>query len=117
MVGTYQISGNDPGFRYDGSTYTTFHHSLSTGATIPYDIDGTNIVGRVDTSSGIKGFVYDGTSYNTLDVAGVQSISGTTLIGTYIGSTVHGFIAVPGTPEPSGLGVLCFVGLSLLRRR
>ncbi|MGD1042611.1 MAG: PEP-CTERM sorting domain-containing protein [Sedimentisphaerales bacterium] len=80
-------------------TWTTVDYPGAT-KTIPYGINGNNIVGCYsDGSSNNHGFLYDGTNWTTLDYPGATStspygISGNNIIGSYSSSDGygHGFI-------------------------
>ena len=69
IVGTYvDSSGNNNGFLYNGSTYTTLNDPLGVYGTFVDGIDGNNIVGSYTDSTGNNnGFLYNGSTYTTLN--------------------------------------------------
>ena len=57
MVGSYTDSGGtDHGFLYDGSNWTTLDYPSATGTSLT-GIDGNNMVGWYEDSSGEHGFM------------------------------------------------------------
>ena len=66
----------------------------ATEGTTPFGIDGNNIVGNYQNSSGIFGFLYNGSSYTTLTFPSsldtiASGISGNNIVGYY---NQNGFI-------------------------
>ena len=95
--------GNQHGFLYNGSTYTTLDDPLAiaNGGTNAYGVSGNNIVGTYNVSSGMEhGFFYNGSTYTTLDdplgIDGTKAlgIDGGNIVGMYWDSSnnVHGFL-------------------------
>ena len=122
----YSISGIFSGFIYDGSTFTDIFVPGS-ALTIPYGIDGLNIVGRADISGITRGFLYDGSTFTTFSVPGstttiAYGIDGLNIVGhTVISGINRGFlyngstftdIFVPGSTLtiPYGIDGLNIVG-------
>jgi len=89
------------GFLYDyvGADWTPLSYSVAE-MTCPYDIDGSNIVGYYeDTSGADHGFLYDGSNWTTLDYpeaveTQALGIDGSNIVGSYedASGTIHGFL-------------------------
>lgn len=74
IVGTATVGGVNKAFVYDGSTFTDIIHPSATGI-VPQDIDGENIVGWADFSSGTpfrKGFLYNGSTFTDIVFPGIS---------------------------------------------
>ncbi|MEX0675653.1 MAG: hypothetical protein WD063_01165 [Pirellulales bacterium] len=88
------------GYLYDGSTFTTLDHPLTTTNSFATGIDDNRIVGDYVDSTGMEhGYLYDGSSYATIDhplaTGGtfVGGISGNYIVGSYrSASGRHGFL-------------------------
>ena len=69
-------------------TWTTLDHPSATHGTTLFGIDGANMVGHYEDSSGIHGTLYDGSTWTPLDHPGASSttlngIDGTNMVGFY----------------------------------
>jgi hypothetical protein len=90
------VAGNQ---RYNVATQTltTFNMPDGSYANI-YGIDGDNIAGYFEGSSGVRGFLYDGADWTTIHKTGadrtiINDIEGNNLVGTYYDlSGIHGFL-------------------------
>jgi hypothetical protein len=100
VVGYYNdSSGNNNGFLYNGSTWTTLNYPGAVG-TVAIGISGNNVVGYyfVDSSSYAHGFLYDGSTWTTLDdplglATIAYGIDGDNIVGYYTDSSSgHGFL-------------------------
>ncbi len=105
-------------------TWTTLDHP-SAADTWLAGIDGDNIVGSYEDSSGVNhGLLYDGSTWTTLDYPGmtytdVYDIDGANMVGSYEDSSGnwHGFkVTLNSVPEPAAL-LLALFGLALVPRR
>ena len=113
---TMDSSGmHDQGFLYDGSTWTLLDMP-GADSTMPYVIDGDNIVGAYQVGSNINFFLYDGLTWKTLDNwAKASDMEGDKIVGTYYDSSgSHGFIYT--IPEPATILLFTLSGLALRRK-
>lgn len=120
VVGWYRdVSGNDHGFLYDGSSWESLDVPYPTW-TVAYGISGSNIVG----ACGAGGFLYNGTNYQILDIPGstkyakyATDIDGSNIIGNYGDDSgqQHGFLyngSSWSTIDPAGSTMTFLNGIS-----
>jgi len=96
IVGNYRDTSGDHGFLYNGTNWTNLDAPGSNEQTYLYDIDGSNIVGRSESSA--HSFLYNGTNWTILDIPGAgftfaQGIDGSNIVGYCAdNSGWHGFL-------------------------
>jgi hypothetical protein len=119
IVGRYGSPSSSGGFSYNGKTWTKLNKPGAwTGTTEAFGIDGTNITGDYEDTSGIRhGFLYNGTTWMNIDKAGADatyawSINGKNVIGSYYDSAgEHGFIYNLDTQTWTNLNIPGFSSL------
>jgi hypothetical protein len=109
IVGSYGSGG----YKFNGSSYSQVNDPVGTDTT-PLDISGNRIVGYYAAAGpAYHGFYFDGSTFVTLNEPAslgheflANGISGTTIVGQYIGARGYrGFIAVQ-VPEPALAGLV-----------